>query len=64
MKAGEHEHTLDWATEGPLWFCACGAEFYPRRPAMSHPTTQRRGRVRVVLTIRAQRFYPRKHAEV
>lgn len=28
----DHQHTLDWASEGPLWFCACGAEFFPQKP--------------------------------
>lgn len=52
MSTETHEHTLAWAFEGPLWFCECGAEFYPKKaPAKTktvdpHPT---RARMRIRL---------------
>jgi len=35
MNTTEHVHEIAWAFEGPLWFCACGAEFYPVKPTTS-----------------------------
>lgn len=34
-----HVHKLAWSFEGPLWFCECGTEFYPKSPPLTVPVT-------------------------
>lgn len=26
----DHTHAIDSVFEGPLWFCKCGSEFFPK----------------------------------